>query len=78
MKVNIRHKDYLAERGISKIEIELKNDVGLDLEIDESEEDKVCKMKMYDKIGVSEVQSELNKEGIRKLIELLKSAFHQL
>ena len=82
MNVKIFYDDYLTDDSkqvIKEIQADLVQDVGLVLEVDRSvEENKTCLVKMFDQIGVSEVESKLDKKELRELISLLKQIYNQL
>ena len=82
MQANIYYDHYLSESNkqiIKNIEASLDGDIGLNLSVDRTDiENMLCQIKMYDKIGVSEIESHLDRNELRELITLLKQIYNQL
>ena len=82
MNVKVFYDYYLTEDNkqiISGINANLFGDVGLNLKVNRDNiENPFCKVKMYDKIGVSEVESTLDKNELKELIALLRQIYNQL
>lgn len=87
MNVNIFYDHYLNEENqqiIKSIKASLDGDIGLDLLVDrtiiddDGKETPVCRINMYDKIGVSDIESRIDKNELRELIALLRKIYNQL
>ena len=87
MRTEILYDDYLTANGvqkINKISIEISENIQLDLKyVEKNIQDlsfinKLCEIKMIDRIGVAELSGDLTRENIRELIELLKKIYMQM
>lgn len=81
MKTNIEFNEFLDKDGkqiINKIEYSLSDTIKLTLSKNIKDGVDICNLKMEDLIGVSELETQLNKQNIRELIELIKKIYNQL
>lgn len=82
MKANIYYKEFLTEdqkQIIEKIEYDLSDTILLTMfnKINDNGK-KYCEIKIEDKIGVAELETQIKKQDIREIIELMKKMYQQL
>lgn len=87
MKVNVVYDDFLTtdnKQIINNIQVNISDSVSIQLIKNvitgaTPEENKtVCDLKIKDSVGLNEINTQLNKEDLKELIEIIKKMYNEL
>lgn len=83
MQTKITYSNFLTpdnQQLISNISTDLSPQIQMDMSIvqKEGDDEKLCEIKLIDKIGVNELGEKINKNNIKEIIQLLRTVYNQL
>lgn len=87
MKVNVVYDDFLTadnKQIINNIQVNVSDNVSVQLiknvitGVTPEEDQNVCDLKIKDSVGLNEINTQLDKEDLKELIEIIKKMYNEL